>query len=143
MFLLAIIASATVFTAKAQDDRPITVDQLPAASREFLNTYFKGVEVSYATVDDDGYFGKSYEVNLMGGTQIEFGPDGSWKEVDCRHNAVPAGIIPQKIENYVKQNYSGQIVTKIDKGRRDYEIELGNSLEIKFDHNFNFLGYDH
>ncbi len=143
IFLLAVITSATVFTAKADDDKPITVDQLPAASREFINTYFKDVQVSYATVDDDGYYGKSYEVNFMGGATVEFGTDGQWKEVDCRHNAVPSGIVPQQIENYVKQNHAGQTITKIDKGRRDYEIELRNGLEIKFDLSFNMIGYDH
>lgn len=142
IFLLAIIASATVFTAKADDDRPITVEQLPAASREFINTYFKDVQVSYATVDDD-YFGKTYEVYFMGGANVEFGTDGTWKEINCRHNAVPAGIVPQQIQNYVNQNHAGQIITKIDKGRRDYEIELNNGLEIKFDLNFNMIGYDH
>lgn len=142
IFMLVLIACASVFTAKADDDRPITVDQLPAASREFINTYFKDVQVSYATVDE-GYFGKTYEVNFMGGANVEFDNEGMWKEVDFRRNAIPTGIVPQQIVSYVDQNHAGQIITKIDKGRRTYEIELLNGLEIKFDLNFNMIGYDH
>lgn len=140
--MIAIIAFTTVFTSKADDDKPITVDQLPTAAQEFIKTYFTDVQVSYATVDE-GYFGKSYDVNFMGGAEVEFDENGAWKEIDCRYNALPANIVPEQIVNYVTQNHAGQIITMIDKGRRDYEIELGNGLEIKFDLNFKMIGYDH
>lgn len=143
---LILLASATVFTAGANtimdDDRPISIDQIPANSREFINTHFNGIAVSYATIDDEGYFGPSYDVNLVGGAQIEFASDGNWKEVNCRFTAVPDGIVPSQIVAYVNQNFPGQIITKIDKGRRSYEVELRNGLEIKFDLNFNMIGYD-
>lgn len=140
--MIAIIAFTTVFTAKADDDRPVTVEQLPSAAQEFIKTYFKDVQVSYATVDE-GYFGNSYDVNFMGGADVEFDANGAWTEVNCRHNALPENIVPQQIVDYVTKNHAGQIITMIDKGRRDYEIELGNGLEIKFDLKFNMIGYDH
>lgn len=143
---LMAVVSATVFTASAatldDDDRLITINEIPETSREFLATHFKDVEVSYVTVDDEGYFGPSYEVNLVGGAQIEFASDGNWKEVNCRFKAVPEAIMPAQIVEYAKQNHPGQIITKIEKGRRGYEIELRNGLEIKFDLNFRMIGYD-
>lgn len=140
--MIAIIAFTTVLTARADNDRPVTVDQLPAAAQKFIQTYFTDVKVSYATVEE-GYFGNSYDVNFMGGAEVEFDANGAWKEINCRYTAIPANIVPQQIVNYVTQNHADQIITMIDKGRRDYEIELDNGLEIKFDLNFKMIGYDH
>lgn len=142
LLTLLFIATATIFTASANNDRPITIDQVPASAREFINTHFKGVEISYVTIDDEGYFGPSYEVNLVGGAQVEFASDGNWTDVNCRFNAIPDGIVPNQIAEYVKQNHPTEVIVKLDKGRRGYEIELRNGLEIKFDLNFRMIGYD-
>jgi len=138
--MLALFVSASVFTARA-DDRPIAVNQLPAKSQEFIQTYFKGVGVSYATADRD-YFDRSYEVRFVNGTKVEFEKNGEWDNVDCHREAIPAGIVPARIEEYVKNNHSGQTIVKIDKDRRDYEIDLNNGIEIKFNRSFQVIGYD-
>jgi len=147
IFLLALFASASVFTAKADDDRPIAIDQLPAKAQQFIQTHFKDLEVSYATVDRD-YFDKSYEVRFVNGTKVEFHADGQWDNVDCHKEAVPAGIVPAQIVEYVKNNHPDHIIVEIDKDRRGYEINLRNNanprneIEIKFNRNFQVIGYD-
>lgn len=141
VFMVALMASATIFIAKADNDKPISVDQLPANSREFIQTHFRGVDISYAKVEQE-LFDKSYEIFFVTGAKVEFNKKGEWKEVDCLKGTVPAGIIPAPIKSFVDKNHPGQQIVQIDKDRRDYEIELSNGLEIKFDLKYNVIGYD-
>ena len=140
ILLITLLTSIGVFTAKA-DDRPISISQLPAKAQQFIQTYFKNVEISYATVDRD-YLDKSYEVRFVNGTKVEFEKSGEWDNIDCHREAIPVGIVPDKIEEYVKNNHPGQIIVKIDRDRRDYEIDLRNGIEIKFNRNFQVIGYN-
>ena len=141
IILAALLVCGSTFAAKADDDRPIAVDQLPAKSREFIQTYFKGVDVSYAKVDRD-YFDRSYEVRFVNGTKVEFDSNGEWDSVDGHREKLPAGIVPAQIEKYVAKNHPGQYIVKIDRDRRSYEIELRNGVEIKFNRSFQVIGYD-
>ncbi|MDR3061192.1 MAG: PepSY-like domain-containing protein [Dysgonamonadaceae bacterium] len=137
--LAALIMAAG--TALADNDKPITVDQLPATARQFISTYFSGVKVSLAKMDTE-IFDKSYEVVFTDGNKVEFNSKGEWKDVDCKFTQVPEGIIPPQIKNYVAANYKDMKIVKIDRNKRDYEVELSNGLELKFDLKFNLIDID-
>jgi hypothetical protein len=56
--------------------------------------------------------------------------------VNCKHSAVPAHLVPSTIANQVKRSYNGTFITKIDKGRYgNYEVELSNKLDLRFNKN--------
>ncbi|MCC8146671.1 MAG: PepSY-like domain-containing protein [Bacteroidales bacterium] len=141
LFIVVLLVLTTVFTAKADNDRPISFDSLPQPSKDFITKYFNKSDISYAKIDDD-FFSKSYEVFFVNGSKVEFNKDGEWKEIDNRKNPIPEGIVPAQIVDYVNKNHSAFQIVKIDRDRKDYEIELNNGLEIKFDLNFNVIGYD-
>ena len=109
--------------------------------QQFVSTYFPKATILF-TQHDDG----EYEVRLSDGTEIEFTRKGEWKNIDCKHSniytSVPAELIPVEITNYVKASFPNENIIKIDKDRRDWEIELSNRLEIKFDKKFRVLEYD-
>lgn len=138
MFLAGLFLLTSATTAFASDDRPIEVSQLPAAAQQFIKTHFQGVEVSYAKEDSE-YFSKSYDVVFVNGNKVEFAKDGMWKDVDCKYSEVPAGIVPAKIREYVAKHHAGQKIVSIDRDKRDYEIELGNGIDLKFDMKFNVI----
>ena len=121
--LMCMIMSATTFAS----DRVITANQLPAAAQTFINQTFPGATIMYAEIDD----GK-YEVHLNDGTEINFDRKGNWDKVDCKLKAVPAHLIPATIASNVETQFSGTVITKIDKERYGYEIELSNGLDLKF-----------
>ena len=101
---------------------------------QFVQQYFP--EANILTVNSEW---DEYEVMLNDGTKLEFNRKAEWKKVDCEHatnKVVPAGLVPEQIATYAKTNFAGQAITKIKKERRGWEIELGNSLEIKFNKNF-------
>lgn len=132
---------ATSAPAMAGNDRPITVGELPAASQQFLAAHFKNVEVSYAKVDE-GIFDKDYKVVFVNGAKVEFAKDGQWKEVDFKYGEVPAAVVPKQIADYVVKLFPGRKITSIDRGRRDYEVELDNGVELKFDLEFRMIEMD-
>ena len=112
----------------------ITKDPTPAIT-EFVKTYFPKASVLIVKPEHD-----EYEVRLSDGTVLEFTRNFEWKKIDCEHSntytAVPAELVPEQIATYVKTNFADQSITKIEKKRRGWEIELSSELEIKFNKNF-------
>jgi len=121
----------------ASCDRVISVGDLPQNAQQFLQQYFNDINVLSVKLDDG-----HYEVVLNNGTEIEFNRKGEWKEVDCKTTAVPVGIIPDNITTYVLTNFPDKFIVKIDRDNKDYEIELNNGVDLKFDLNGNFLYAD-
>jgi hypothetical protein len=115
-------------------------DPTPAI-QQFVSTYFPQATILFTQSD-----GSEYEVKLSDGTEIEFTRKGEWKSIDCKHSniytSVPEALIPVEIANYVKTNFTDEDIIKIDKDRREWEIELSNRLEIKFDKKFRVLEFD-
>ncbi len=137
--LAAIIMAAG--TALADNDKPITIDQLPVTAKQFIANYFSGAKVSYAKMETD-FFDKSYEVVFTDGNKAEFDSKGEWTNVDCKFTQVPESIIPQQIRNYVTTNYKEMKIVEIDREKREYEVKLNNSLELKFNSKFNLIEID-
>lgn len=73
---------------------------------------------------------------------MEFDKKGNWKEIDCKLSAVPAKLIPAKIASYLKSNYPGVKVLKLEKGNNEYEVNLANGMEITFNKNFVVIDID-
>ena len=63
--------------------------------------------------------------------------------VDCKNNAVPEGVIPVQIKDYVMKNYPQQRVTMIDRtkgdSKSDYDVKLDNGVKLRFNKNFDLL----
>ena len=129
-FLAALVCMMMQTVSTFANDRLIPAEQLPAAAKTFIQKTFPGQAISYAKIDFDGR--KKYEVRLSNGTEVEFDKNGTWDKVDCNVTAVPANLVPANIANYVKSNFPGAKIVKIDKERYGYEIELSNDLELKF-----------
>jgi hypothetical protein len=130
-FIVLLCAVAVSLPMFASDDKPIEVAQLPAKAKEFISTNFKDVKVALATVDKE-LFDRTYEVIFTDGSKVEFYKNGAWKEVDCRHGRVPAGI-SDEFNGYLETNYPDRYITEISRERGlFFEITLDNGLELKF-----------
>lgn len=110
---------------------------LPEAAQQFIAQYFAGTTVVNVELDDF-----IYEVLLSNGVELEFNMNGNWREVDCHTFAVPQGIVPANIENFVGTSYPNNFIVKIEINNQRYEIELNNHLDLVFDINGNFLYID-
>jgi len=141
LFIMALVLSIATIQA---DNETITQDasQLPAISREFVTTHFKGVNIAHIVIEKNLLGIKGYDVILTNGVDVEFNKSGEWKEVDGNHTIIPVAIIPANIANYIKVNYAGSEVVKIEKDWREYEIKLNNGLELTFDTKGNLTDID-
>ena len=138
--LLIIFIAIGFSLACTAEDRPVLSDQLPAAAKTFINTNFPGVEISYATVDDD-IVKPDYEVVLSNGAKIQFSNDGALEKVECRAG-VPDSVVPVQIREYVTLLYPGAVIVEYDITKRRYEIGLSNGLELKFNSKFKVIELD-
>ncbi|MCQ2153558.1 MAG: PepSY-like domain-containing protein [Bacteroidales bacterium] len=133
--LAAIILAATSCLADGRKT-PITVQGLPDAGQQLLNTHFAGMTASYIVKETD-FADVDYDIRLENGTEIDLDDDGNWTKIDCRRNAVPEGLVPAEILSKVKETFPGAFIVEIERERRGFDVELNNGLEVKFDRKFN------
>ena len=124
--------------ANAGNGKPISLNALPAKAQTLLNNHFNGQKVMLATIES-GVVSRSYDVVLKNGTKLEFDKRGNLTEIDCKQGIVPDQLIPQAITNYLKENYEGQSVRKIEINRKEYEVELTNGLDLTFNKHFQLI----
>ena len=141
LFVFAAFLLIGVSVAKADNDKVINKNELPAQAQQFINEHFANIKLSYAKLERD-FLERSYEVLLTDGTKLEFSSKGTWLEVDCKYGEVPAAVIPAPIKNYIKENYPGERVLKIERDRSNYELKLSNRLELTFDKDFRIIDID-
>ena len=127
--------------ANAGNDKPIHVNELPAKAQTLLSKHFKGQKVMLATIES-GVVSKSYDVVLRNGTKLEFDKKGNLTEIDCKQGIVPSQLIPQPIKNYLKENYRGETVRKIEWNKKEYEVELTNGIDLTFNKHFQLIDID-
>lgn len=141
--LLAFVMAMFVCVAvvKADNEVPVTVNELPATAQTFINTHFKDKKVALAK-KETGFFELSYDVIFTDGNKLEFDRNGNWKEVNCKYSSVPAAVVPQQISDYVKANYAGINILSIEKDDREYEVRLANRVELTFTLQFQLLDID-
>ena len=126
-----ILVMATIFGCKDTDDQVIQPSKLPAAAQSFIETNFPGAQFVLVTVDKD-FAETTYDVVLNNGVKLEFDAKGEWKEVEARPSEVPANIIPNQIRTYVTEHYPETKIVKINRDPNDYEVDLSNGVELKF-----------
>ena len=141
LVIILAVFSLGVITVKADNDRVITKDALPAKAQQFVNAHFASVKISYIKEDRD-FFDRNYELVFADGSKIEFGRNGEWVDVDCRYNSVPQAIVPDAIQTYVKSNFPDVKIIEIERKRANHEVKLSNKLELVFDKNLKIKGID-
>lgn len=139
---LLVMAVVAIQFAFAGDVITKDINQIPLAARNFINQHFTNPQVTHIKIDSE-VLSKNYEVLLTNGTEIDFDSKGNWVEVDAKKGKVPATIIPSFVTNYLKNNnFETEFVTKIERDRRGYEVELNTDVSFKFDKKGNFRKAD-
>ncbi|MDR0892294.1 MAG: PepSY-like domain-containing protein [Mediterranea sp.] len=141
LFLFVCLFTLQSAVVRADNDRPITVNQLPAAAQQFIKQYFPQSKVALAKMETDFLY-KSYEVIFTDGCKVEFDKKGDWTDVDCKFSAVPKGIVPAAIQAHIQNFYPNTTVLQIERDRNDYEVKLSNRIELTFDLKFNLIDID-
>ena len=139
-FALALIA-ISITALKADNDRIITFNQLPVAAQQFIKSYFPGRTVAYAKEDRE-LTGKTYELRLSDGIEIEFDGKGNWKDVDGDRVHIPTGFIPKGVLNSLNAAHPGDRIVKIERKWHGYYVELASGLDVLLNKSGKITGYD-
>lgn len=129
-------------SACSQESVSHDANTLPSKAHEVLARNFTS---AISLVKEEKDFGSvsEYEVTLTDGSEVTFSGDGDWKSVETPNNiAVPAGIVPTAISNYVRQKHAGALIVGIEKNKKGYDVELSNGIDMQFDKTGNFVAYD-
>lgn len=133
LLVLLVCLFSFSFASFADDDQPISYNQLPEKAQVFIRKHFQVADVTKVFMDEDG---DEYEVRLRGGIKIEFGKAGRWKEVDCKRRAVPQSIVPARVSEYVIEHFGPEVkIIEISRDREEIEVKLSNGKELEFDKN--------
>ena len=112
----------------------VQLSSIPQNAQNFIKQHFSGIEVTFIERDWD-----DIEVYLANGTQIDFFPNGDWKEVKCYGN-MPNTILPANVMNTVKRTYPNAAIVKIEKQFTTFQVKLNNMMELYIDSNGQLLG---
>ncbi|MGN0187853.1 MAG: PepSY-like domain-containing protein [Paludibacteraceae bacterium] len=141
MYLALMLCLATSLTACEKNDTPITFDDLPVISQEFINRHFGDLDIALILKDyDDLSF--TYDVNFTNLYEVDFDKNGEWIKVDCQRDSVPEAIVPASIATYVNTRFTGQYIVEIERKTRTYDVELNTGVDVIFDKDGNFKRID-
>ena len=140
LLVMAIVAIQFSF---AGDVITKDMNQLPLPARNFINRHFTKPQVAHIKIDKDLLESAKYEVLLTDGTEIDFDSEGNWEEVSAsKGHAVPASVVPSFAVSYLKEHNFTEPVTKVERDRKGYEVELSTGVSFKFDKKGKFLKAD-
>lgn len=141
LFLIIVtIAAFSIFTS-CEKEKSISINELPAAASNFIDTYFSDMPIALVKYEKDG-LQKHYEVFFNNGESVKFDKSGNWVELQLPKTHVPTEVIPGRITEYLSTNYPDTAVLEIEKDKHGYELKLSNRIELQFDKNQNIMDID-
>lgn len=132
LYFALVSLMAVAVCACSDDDEPINPLELPQTARNFLTQYFPTYEIR--SVEKDGrHDNTEYTVTFVNGYEVEFDAAGEWTDVDApRGLAIPDGIAPAPIAEYVTSYYPTDGINEISRDTRGYDVDLISGIEIEF-----------
>lgn len=117
--IFAMAALCLVSTSACFAENPLPVEDLPVKAQAFVASNFERNEIVAVEMNSDAYM-----CLLDDGTIIDFKKNGTWNNVDCKNNSVPLSFIPRNILKYVYGNYPCCTITKVNKEKHGYEVQV-------------------
>lgn len=125
-------------------DGIVTFDskQLPSEALAFIKRHFPQAEISHIKIEKEFLRVDKYEVLLTDRTEVEFDRDGQWMEVECDRMPVPAALVPAYVAEYVEKNFPGALIVKLERERKELEVDLDNDLSLTFNRKGKLIDID-
>lgn len=125
-------------------DKFIDISEAPQSVQTFAQKNFDGKAIASVSMDSTlfGIVVEDYEVVFCDGTKVKFDGDGNWRKISAKTSAVPSVLVPDAILNYIAKNFNASPVVEIKRTPYGYKTELSSKLELKFSHDFIFMGLD-
>lgn len=136
---ISLLTAVSFTTISCDDDKVVTVNELPETSNSFLTAYFPTYNI--LRVEKEG---NKFSVDLSNDIEVDFDQNGEWVEVDGRFNAeIPTGFILTPIKAYVAEQYPTNKFSGIEKIAQGFEVELTkDDIDLIFDKEGKFVRVD-
>jgi hypothetical protein len=142
IFLLLVASIMAVLPMLADNDKMITLAELPETAQMFIDKHFANIDILYAKAERDMGVITSYDVMLDSDIKLEFNRKGEWESVDCHRSRVPDSLLPKGVLDYVNKKFTKAYVVEIERDIQGYDVKLNNDLDLEFDRDGNFLRID-
>ena len=132
--LLAVVVLGGLLAAAwaVEYKKSVPAHELPAEAQSFLATYYPDESAVVVRKELDE-LRITYTVLFADGSQVSFRGNGEWFEVKSRQLPVPAELVPVSIREFVDRNFAGTTLRELKRTARLWEVELNNSVELKYD----------
>lgn len=143
---LILLAAVALMSSGCDSERRVSLDRLPAAAQELLETYYTGRKpVEILRDRDDGRM--EYEVKLADGSELTFDAEGEWTSIEGDYSFVPLPLVPQPVRDDLARRYADARVTSIERERGGYEVTVVASadprpVKLRYSAAGAFAGYD-
>lgn len=137
---MLVLILAGVFSQVNAQDRYLETTEYPKEITSYIETNFPDSEIISIKEEKERHK-TEYEVKLRNMEELEFDEQYAIKSIESK-SGLPDTVIPQKIRDYVTQNYPNRKIEEWKMKRRGQEIELDNDLELIFDFDGNFVRVD-
>jgi hypothetical protein len=127
--------------AQAKKNRNAKFTDLPTLSQEFILKYFPQLTIDAIIIDDD----READVRFADGTEIEFGRDGYFKEIDNERGLTidKLQMLPDQMRSSLAKDFAGYRIESIEHSNLFYKVDLegtnGKDIEIHYDLNGQYL----
>lgn len=118
--LIGLLLSSVLFA-----DMVVPISQLPKSAQSFIQKNFPNAQILKVERDD----GK-FDVKLNNGVDIKFFPNGDWEKIESDYTPIPLTVLPNAVQNAIKNGYPQASVTDIEKEFGNYKIKLNNMMEL-------------
>jgi hypothetical protein len=138
---VAFFAASLLFSLSSCEKEVILpVSELPDEISSYISAHFPNNSVLQYLKDTEGVK-RTYDLILSDGISLEFNRKREIISIDGT-SQLPTSVIPEKIFQYVENNYFGSVITDWELDGKNQQIELNNGLDLEFDMNGDFLRLD-
>ena len=118
--LVALLFASVLFA-----DMVVPISALPQSARSFIQGTFPNAQI-FKVERDDGKF----KAKLNNGVEIKFFPNGEWESIDSDYTPIPPTVLPNAVQNALKNSYPQALITDVEKEFGNYKIKLNNMTEF-------------
>ena len=138
--LILVAISLFVFSNANAQKKYLAVSETPGQIISYINAHFPKSEIISVKKDKE-VLKTEYKVKLNTMVELEFDGNFSIKKIESK-SALPQSVVPEKIVAYIHKNYPNNKILEWKKEKKGQKIELDNDIDVVFDLNGKFLGFD-
>ena len=130
--LVALLISAFAVGAFARGKQPIAFEKLPNVVQEEVQNYFLPLEIQLVTVKKVAPRKFVYTFTMEEGTQLKYTNKAVLLEVKNEKAGVTLALIPEKIQEYVRDIFPNATITKYEVAPSKKVVELNDEMTLIF-----------